>query len=196
MRKMIPAAWSSFPEIGLNRTVAIRSAYSLFPRRIEGKSAVAVWQSACGADGASASARTSQAPENTTASAKGFPAASLSKFHSSVSPAVALASLAWNLTCGVPLQPATAATKIATPTACIVFMCILVPPRNLPVLVWLFPDRHIERRWADLCFLPVGERQRHFGFARTGLGGNAHGEPESSAALTVPERDPGNDFFV
>src|SRR5262245_55435723 len=105
---MIPAAWSSFPDTGLKRTVAVKSANNLSPSRIAGKSAVAEWQSTFGDDGASVSARTSQVPENTSAPAGSLPAVSLSKVHSTVWPAGAFASLDWYLTCGVPPQPVTA----------------------------------------------------------------------------------------
>src|SRR5438552_12291119 len=103
---MSPAAWSSLPETVLKRTVATRSAYTLSPRRIAGNFAVADWQRTLGDDGASDSAFTSQVPPNASAPAGGLPAASLSKFHSSVCPAVAVCSPGWYFTCGVPPHPA------------------------------------------------------------------------------------------
>src|SRR5262245_17160862 len=113
---MIPAAWSSLPDTGLKRTVAVKSANNLSPSRIAGKSAVADWHSTFGGDGASDSARTSQVPENTSASAGGLPAVSLSKDDSTVCPAGAFASLDWYLTCGVPPHPTTA-SRITVPAA-------------------------------------------------------------------------------
>src|SRR2546427_7238202 len=78
---MIPAAWSSRPEIGLKRTVTLRSPYTVDPNAMAGNSARPTWQSAFGLLGASPSARTTHSPANTSDPVGGPPVVSWSKLH-------------------------------------------------------------------------------------------------------------------
>src|SRR5712691_9287419 len=76
---MIPAAWSSRPEIGLKRTATLRSPYTVEPSAMAGNSARPIWQRAFGLLGASASPRTTHSPANTCDPPGGLPVASWSK---------------------------------------------------------------------------------------------------------------------
>src|SRR5262249_45181545 len=110
---MIPAAWSSWPDTGLNRTVAVRSVYTTVPSRTAGKSSpVAVWSRTFGLDGASGSARTSQLPPKTSLSDGALPTSSRPNDQSADWQATAVLSVDWYFKRGVPSQP-TAATNSA-----------------------------------------------------------------------------------